>query len=620
MSRNEDPMTRSFRRWALLSSLTLAVTIATATTALVQRNHGRAQLERGQREVMQLLVILDEDLDDDLDDDRGAELGGEEDASRSRLRLEATRLAATLSMGARRGEMGQLERLSAALRRAVEEERGARTAMGYGEALELARPLEKSDEPAVWQAVERAYRLAGSAALRRGEHEEARGLLDRAVLLGGRLYLERPAAPIARVLAASHGLLARLEAALGEAERSEQQWRFALELYEKWRGRGGEGEPLQRALVAALTALGDLEMERARRAGARGFYDRAMAMATALRPGEGTARRGLLLELGLRRMERGLGGSEQCLTLLELVTPQLLAAEGEAAWREASRPLHRWLEMCPRLGGGGAAARRLATALQATRPRGEPAQQRESAAALGRLWLALGRGDVSEERWEEARLELNEARALLEAALDERAGGDGGGEGERDGDARRALLALLAVELELPGLSAAAVQERVERCRLVGGAARWQGARVECAMAAARRQSGAARLGSIQQLRDELASTAAADDESPERRRRHLDVLLAVTLALAESGEAQACTEVRRLERRAEELLQQAARHWGQPLRAAVAAGPGGARGGASTPLLVADATERVTEGLLRVEQVLRAKGKCLPSTSPPAP
>lgn len=649
MSRNEDPMTRSFRRWALLSSLTLAVTIAAATTALVQRNQVRAQLERGQREVMQLLVMLDDDMDGDVggdigghkDDERAADLRPDGDASRSRLRHEATGLAATLSMGARRGEMSQLARLSAALRRAAEEERGARAMGGYEEALELARPLEKSDEPAVWQAVERAYRLAGSAALRRGEHEEARGLLDRAVLLGGRLYLERPAAQIALVLAASHGLLARLEAALGEAERSEQQWRFALELYETWRGRGGESELFARALVAALTALGDLEMERQRRAGARGFYDRAMAMATALRPGPGATRRGLLLELGLRRMERGLGGSEQCLMLLELVTPPLLIAEGEAGWREASAPLVRWIERCPRLGGGGAAARRLATSLQATMPRGEAAQQREKYAALGRLWLALGRGDVAEERWDEARMELNEARALLEAALDggvssdvsgaSRASGDGEGAGDGDAEARRALLALFAVELELPGLTAAAVVERVERCRLVGAAARWRGARVECAMAAARRQRGAARMSTIQLLRDELTSTAAADDESPERRRHHLDVLLAVTLALAESGEVQVCSEVRALERRAEELLQQAARLWGQPLRSGSPAPPGGPHGGASAPLLVADATERVTEGLLRVEQVLRAKGRCaaasrafagrgLPSTSPLAP
>ncbi len=626
-------MTRSYRRWALLSSLTLAMTIGAATTALMQRNQGRAQLERGQREVMQLLVTLDDDLDTASSGDPMAV----EDASRAQLHLVASRLAAGLSTGALRGEMNQLARLSAALRRAVEEERGARRAGGYGEALELARPLEKSDEPAAWQAVERAYRLAGGAALRRGEHEEARGLLDRAVLLGGRLYLERPAAQIALVLAASHGLLAGLEAALGEAERSEQQWRFALELYEKWRGRGGEGEPFQRALVAALTALGDLELARQRRAGARGFYDRATAMATALRPGDGAARRGLLLELGLRRMERGLGGSEHCLMLLELVTPQLLTAEGEVTWREASAPLHRWLERCPRLIGGGAVARRLATALQATMPRGTEAQQRERSAALGRLWLALGRGNVDEERWEEARMELDEARALLAAALDEQAGsdgGDGGGDGADgagDEKARGALLALLTVELELPGLTAAAVRARVERCRLVGGAARWQEERVECALAAARRQRGAARMRSLQQLRHELASAAAADDESPEQRRLHLDVLLAVALALAESGEVQACSEVQDLERRAEELLQRAARQWGQPLRALPPTPPGDPHGGASAPLLVADATERVTEGLLRIEQVLRAKGRCaepsrasagrgLPSTSPPTP
>lgn len=298
------------------------------------------------------------------------------------------------------------------------------------EELARSRRMASADDPEIWPALQRSYELAAGAARRRQDAAEARAWLERAVELGERRMAVRPSAAAARALARALGQLAELARRAGEIERSEQQGRRALQLLRRALDdelradpRGGdEAARLRLELARALAALGDLEMQRQRRAGARGYYDRAWASALEGGDANGDARderaavqrlrRRALLDVGLRRLGHGLAEPALCVAILrELVALELLdeataadpepdpgaEPDGLAAF-DPWRDLEALLGVCPRFPDGDRAmaswlAAQLAEMAEtpATSAAGEPPPH---AALLDRLRRAAA-GDAA---------------------------------------------------------------------------------------------------------------------------------------------------------------------------------------------------------------------------------
>ncbi len=489
-----------------------------------------------------------------------------------------------------------------------------------------------ADEARSWLAVELGLRRAAMAAMQRGEPAQAQQLIERAMAVGARQYVQKPAAAAALALAAGHTLLAELalaDARGGGLERGQEQLQRALQLLEPWQVASGEEDvpmapAVVRAMAQTLAALGDLDARRQRRGGARDQYDRAVALAAAL-PTDGDEqlpRQRLLVELTLRRLEQRIDDDSQCESLVRLQGPLLLLAERDARGRGARsaeggqqargdddwRSFERMLEVCPRLGagdGGEGGEGALADLLEAERP--------ERRAPLGRMRLALARGLFFEENWAAAVEQLERGARLLEAALlrEAREARDTGSESDdgatkrattdetHEAAARRALLALYALRLAVPGASSADAAVLAARCWRAATGAPWQAQRVECALASLGNVRGAERIAAMHRLIAELATTEARDDGSAELRSRHLRHLVGAGLSLADAGRgAPSCALAAALGQRAEALLRSTEEEW-----ASRAASP--------APLILDELTEQVEEGRRQLAGSLRRRADC---------
>jgi hypothetical protein len=419
-------MIETLRRWrrsvrAALVMVTVGILIATSAVALWQRDQVRDQLEAARRSAERLLPWLGEGGDGEGPSAHGGGAGEDRDddrrtgAERVALLEEMSRLLAALAAEAPEVEEArQRLELTALLWRAraaaapAQQDAAAPAAAdeALAAAVALARRMEKADAPSSWPVLQRAYLLAAAAAMRRADELEARAWIDRALELGERRMAATPSAAAAAALARALAQLAELERSAGGLERSEQQWRRALAMLQRHlqRGEAGEdadgvdGETLLRLEMArALASLGDLEMQRQRRAGARGYYDRAWASAAEVSEHEDRAnaagrrmRRRTLIDVGLRRLRHGLAEGDQCAVILREQAALLILDDGEPdAGAEPVldpwRGLDALLDLCPRF-----AERDRAMASWLGVQLAELAAAGPHAAALARLRRAAG--------------------------------------------------------------------------------------------------------------------------------------------------------------------------------------------------------------------------------------